>query len=85
MVRIGVTRLRTEISEVVSRVQYAGERTVLERQGKAVAALVPMEDLELLEALEDRYLVELADKAEADSAAKPRVPWEEIKAELDQR
>ena len=38
----------------ILRVAYKGERIVLERHGKDVAALVSVEDLELLEELEDR-------------------------------
>ena len=67
MSRIGVTRLRSVLSEVVNRVQYKRERIVLERQGKPVAALVSMEDLELLEELEDRLDDLEADRVESES------------------
>lgn len=82
MSRIGVTRLRSVLSETVNRVQYGRERTVLERQGEGVAALVSVEDLELLQELEDRFDDLEADHAERDSAEEPRIPWESIKAEL---
>ena len=83
MSRIGVTQLRSVLSEVVNRVQYRGERVVLERQGKPVAALVSIEDLGLLQELEDRLDDLEADRAESESAGEARIPWESIKAELD--
>ena len=44
---------RTQFAEVVNRTAFGKERLVLTRRGKALAAIVPYEDLELLEALED--------------------------------
>jgi prevent-host-death family protein len=43
---------RTNFSDVLNEVLMYGERVVLERHGKAVAALVSVADLERLEALE---------------------------------
>jgi len=83
MSRIGVTQLRSVLSEVVNRVQYRRERVVLERQGKPVAALVSIEDLALLQELEDRLDDLEADRAERESVGEARIPWESIKAELD--
>ena len=53
---IGVAEIRNNFAELLNRVAYAGERVVLERRGKGVAALVSMDDLELLEKLEERFL-----------------------------
>lgn len=44
-----MTQARAELAELVSRVGYSGERIVLTRHGRALAALVPVEDLEALE------------------------------------
>jgi len=54
---------------------------VLERHGKAVAALVSVEDLELLEDLEDRLDLEAVRAAREEPGT---VPYEEVrrKAEL---
>ena len=54
MTRIQATAVRDNFADVVNRVAYKGERFMLERRGKAVAALVPVEDLVRLEELEDR-------------------------------
>jgi prevent-host-death family protein len=45
---------RDNLSELINRAAYGKERVVLTRRGKALAALVPVEDIRLLEALEDR-------------------------------
>jgi len=52
----------------------------LHRHGKDVAAIVPVEDLELLQQLEDRMDLETARKALSEKS--PRVSWKKLKAEL---
>ncbi|GAA4629138.1 type II toxin-antitoxin system Phd/YefM family antitoxin [Actinoallomurus vinaceus] len=44
-----MTQARAELAELVNRVGYTGERIVLTRHGRPLAALVPVEDLEALE------------------------------------
>jgi mRNA interferase RelE/StbE len=63
----------------LNRVRYQGERVVVERRGKGVAALVPVEDLELLQALEDRIDLAAARKALREPG---RIPWEKVKQDL---
>jgi len=48
-------------------------------RGKDVAALVPVEDLELLEEIEDRIDVEKAKNALKE---KRGIPWKQLKKEL---
>lgn len=80
MTHLPATKAREQFAEIVNRVSYRGERVILERRGKRVAALIPVEDLDLLEALEDRYDVEAARAALAEKGA--NVPWKKLKAEL---
>jgi hypothetical protein len=40
------------LADTVNRVAYSKERIILQRRGKGLAAVVPMEDLEILENLE---------------------------------
>ena len=60
---ISMVEVRDKLAEVVNRVAYGGERVVLKRRAKGVAAVVSMEDLKLLEELEDRADVKAAKKA----------------------
>lgn len=52
MVHIPVSEFKNEISETLNRVVYAGERVLLQRHGKDVAALVSMRELQVLEDIE---------------------------------
>jgi prevent-host-death family protein len=82
MYHVRTTQLRCEIGAVVSRAEYAKERIVIERRGKPVAAVVPIEDLAALEKLEDRLDTQEAERILAD----PNTRWltlEEAEAELD--
>ena len=57
--RVGTHEAKTHLSEYLNRVRYAGERIVIERHGKPVAALVSTEELARLEApSEDRETAE---------------------------
>src|ERR1700729_1337238 len=46
---IPVTQARDELAELINRVSYGHERIILTRHSKAVACLVPPEDLQRLE------------------------------------
>jgi prevent-host-death family protein len=45
---------RDQFSEVLNRAAFGKERVVLTRRGKPLVAIVPIEDLALLEELEDQ-------------------------------
>jgi prevent-host-death family protein len=74
---VTVSELRADMATAVNRVAFGKERIVVQRQGKRIAALVPIEDLEALEALEDRAWARLADEAMAEPGED--VPWEQLK------
>jgi prevent-host-death family protein len=54
---------RERFSDSLNRVCYGKDRLVIARRGRPVAALVPMEDLELIRQLEDRIDLEAARRA----------------------
>jgi prevent-host-death family protein len=82
--KVGIADIRANMSDALNRVAYQGERIVLERRGKEIAAIVPMEDLAVLEAIEDREDVKAARKAMAQMKRKGNKPldWNEVKREL---
>jgi len=84
MTRLASGRVRQEFSETINRVAYGRERIMLHRRGKNLAALIPVEDLALLEALEDRLDVEDAERilAQAKSKREKPIPWEKAKKKL---
>lgn len=79
---IDTSVVRDGLSDTLNRVSYGKERIVIKRHGKEIAALVPMEDLEFLEELEDRLDLEEARAALAEAEEKGTVPWEEVKKDL---
>ncbi len=48
---ISVSDAKSHLSELVGRMMYAGDHIVIERHGKAVAAMIPIEDYTELEKL----------------------------------
>jgi prevent-host-death family protein len=82
MIRVTTSKARQEFARVLRRVKQ-GRRFLLERHDKAVAAIVSVEDLALLEAMENRRDLEDARRALAEIAEKGAIPWEQAEAELD--
>jgi prevent-host-death family protein len=41
---VSVSDAKSHLSELVGRLMYAGDHVVIERHGKAVAAMIPIED-----------------------------------------
>ncbi len=79
MTRLAASKVRENFSDTLNRVAYRKERIVLKRGGKDLAAVVPIEDLSLLEELEDRMDLEVALKALKE---KGTVSWKKLKADL---
>lgn len=81
MARLTASKARETFSDTVNRVSYRGERIVLERRGKPIAALVPFADFERLEQLSEEEEDRL-DNAAADAALREKgknVPWTTVK------
>jgi prevent-host-death family protein len=66
---VSVTQARSALAELVNRVRYGGERIMVTRHGRPLAALVPAEDLERLEELERLADLERRDAEEAPARA----------------
>jgi hypothetical protein len=58
---------REWFADAINRAAFGNERVLLRRRGRAVAAVVPIDDLRLLEALEDR--IDLVEAREAPAQA----------------
>jgi len=79
MSSISTVKARENFSDLVNRSAYGKERVVLTRRGKGVVAVVPIEDLKLLEAIED---LEDVEKALVDPKNKKAIPWDKVKKDL---
>lgn len=71
---------RDSFSEVVNRAAFGKERVVLTRHGKPLAAIVPIEDVEALEAIENAHDLAEVRKAleEWERDGRKTVPLEDI-------
>jgi len=77
-----ISEARESFSTTVNRVAFGGERVVLTRHGKRVAAVVPIADLDLLEQLEDAADLDEVRSALADPANGNPIAWDDLKAQL---
>lgn len=80
MTTLSVSKLRADLAEAINRVAYRKERVVIERQGKRLVALVPIEELDMLEELEDELWGRRADQAMREPG--DDISLEQVKREL---
>jgi len=80
MTTIPISEAREHLADLGNRVSQRGERVVVARRGKTLFALVPMEDVELLERLEDETDIRQARKAMKEKGS--NIPWEKVKKDL---
>jgi len=83
MTRLNVSKARQEFPEVVNRAAYGNERTIVSRRGKDLAAVIPIDDLRLLERLAqeamDRQDIADARAALKEAKEKGTIPLEEAR------
>lgn len=81
MTIVSISQMKDTLSEILNRVAYGRERIVVASRGKPKAAVISVEDLELLEELEDalaaREAVEEHERGET-------ISLEELVAELEE-
>ena len=82
MNRLNTSDARERLAEVLNRVAFAKDRVRITRRGKEIAAVVPIEDLELIERLEDEFDLREAEKALAEADRKGTIPLEVLREEL---
>lgn len=74
---------RNQFSEIINRAAFGQERIRLTRRGKVICAVVPIEDVEMLEWIEDVVDNKAIDEAEKEGILKNTVPLDEYLKELD--
>ncbi len=78
---VSIADARATLSELVGRARHAKSPTVLTSRGKPVAAMVSIEDLELIEEAIDQRLA--ADARMRIRRGETPMSWEKAKAELN--
>jgi len=79
--KITTADARKKFATIINRVESGNESFVLTRRGEAVAALISMKELKLLQGIENHFDIEDARKAKNETGEP--VPWEELKKELE--
>ncbi|MCB1107819.1 MAG: type II toxin-antitoxin system Phd/YefM family antitoxin [Chlamydiia bacterium] len=83
MKSIPFSEARAHLTEVVNNVTYKGKRFVLTKNGKQVAAFIPIEDLALLEELEDAIDLKAAKRAKQSLRKEKTISWKDAKKDLE--
>jgi len=78
---VSTRELRSQLSDVLGRAMYAGERIGVTRNGKLAAVVVSVADLEALEAFEMAQDVAAYRQAKAEDDG-TRVTLDELRADL---
>jgi PHD/YefM family antitoxin component YafN of YafNO toxin-antitoxin module len=80
MTRLTASQFREDLASAINKVAFGGDRIILQRNNKDVAALISIKDLSLLHALEDKLDLDEMKAALEEPGANLR--WEEIRKEL---
>jgi len=68
-------------SNIVNQVSCESNQVIITHQGKELAAIIPINDLKLLQKIEDYIDIEDAWKAKLES--NERISWDNLREELD--
>jgi prevent-host-death family protein len=79
---MSTVELREGFSEAINRAAFGKERVILTRRGRRIAAIVPLEDVKTLEAIEDKKDIEDAKKALKEAARKGAISAAQLRKEL---
>ena len=79
--KISAADARKKFANIINRVAYGKELFVLTRRGEALAAIVSMEDLKLLQEIEEQ--MDIKDAWKARNEPGENISWEKLREELD--
>jgi prevent-host-death family protein len=70
--------LREKLSEIIGRCAYGGDRFVVKRNGKPVAAVVPIEDMFVAQYVEDQLDIRECERQLAAGELEHPTPLDEV-------
>lgn len=82
MTRLALNEPPNPVLAAANRVARGGERVVVQRRGKDLAALVSLDDLRALEEMEERAIAAAVAASWAEQGDDPPEKWEVVKARM---
>jgi prevent-host-death family protein len=79
---IPFSEARINLTDLVNKVAYGGKRIILTRKGRKLVAIVPLDDLDTIEALENKLDRAAAEKAKEDMKKHRTISWKKAKRKL---
>lgn len=79
---INTIEAKEEFSELINRVSHNKERIILTRRGKEIAAIVPIEDVNVLLATQSKSDLEDAMEALKEARSTSSITLDELKEEI---
>ncbi|MDQ2731476.1 MAG: type II toxin-antitoxin system prevent-host-death family antitoxin [Armatimonadota bacterium] len=81
--QMSATAVRNHFSDVVHGAAHGGHHTIICRGERRLAAVIPIEDYDAMEAMEDAYATRALDEAKVDPInLQPMLTIEQVKVEL---
>jgi prevent-host-death family protein len=82
MPHFSTVEARNKFSNIINRVAFGKERVILTRRGEEMVALIPAEDIRLLEYIEDQMDLEDARAALKEAKEKGTTSLDALKKEI---
>jgi prevent-host-death family protein len=73
---------KEQFADLITRVSHKKERIILTRRGKEIAAIIPLEDLELLQESQDKHDLTNAIEALKEARNIGTITLEQLKEEV---
>ena len=79
---LSTAEAQDQFSELINQVVHNKEHVILTRRGKEIAAIIPLEDLALLQDLQNKHDLVQALDALKEAREKGSIPIEKVKEEI---
>lgn len=78
---VNIAEAKEDFTELVNRASHHKERIIISRRGKDIAAIIPLEDLQLLLSTQDKLDLDEAVEALKETRELGTIPLDQLKTE----
>jgi prevent-host-death family protein len=79
---MSAAQARGHFAEILNHAAYGKARVLITRRNRPLAAVVPLDDIEMLEKIEDAGELRAVRNARKEARREGTISWERLKAEL---